>query len=328
MMTKTCKILNINLMVRGVKNLFLKKEQGEILDKFFSLYRNFGYSLFFPGILSEKDKFLEFSNQKQIYNLTDKSNRELVLSPEHTANLFSELENNPRIYYFSPCFRYERPQKSRYRQFHQLGIETLYNIEEVVLLAKEFLSNFEYKLVVNSIGTKEERKKSINYDSFSQETQREFKDFLKFLEKNNIEYIWDKNLKRGLDYYENIVFEFQATNGVIFGGGGKYSFNNKIACGLAFGLERMTENLNFKKKNTILLVLKSDFNSNTIDICKHFFKYNVLFASRKKIPKEQKYVVYIQKDKLIFRYIEENLEKYDVFSFSEISKLLSVLEKC
>jgi histidyl-tRNA synthetase len=67
---------------------------------------------------------------EQIYNFKDKGGRTIVLRPELTAPVMrfysSELRNHPkplRIYYFGNCFRYERPQKGRFREFWQLGLE-------------------------------------------------------------------------------------------------------------------------------------------------------------------------------------------------------------
>ena len=64
--------------------------------------------------------------------MVDKKGRELVLKPESTAGIMrSYLENfkeEPQpvyLYYIEPHFRYDRPQKGRYRQFHQIGGEII-----------------------------------------------------------------------------------------------------------------------------------------------------------------------------------------------------------
>ncbi|MGA1821298.1 MAG: histidine--tRNA ligase [Thermoplasmatota archaeon] len=66
----------------------------------------------------------------QMYVFRDKGGREIALRPELTAPVMrfysSDLKNYPkpiRIYYFGNCFRYERPQKGRFREFWQLGLE-------------------------------------------------------------------------------------------------------------------------------------------------------------------------------------------------------------
>ncbi len=66
----------------------------------------------------------------QMYNFTDKNGRSLALRPELTASAMrfyvNSLQNRPKpqkLYYFGNCFRYERPQKGRFREFWQFGVE-------------------------------------------------------------------------------------------------------------------------------------------------------------------------------------------------------------
>jgi histidyl-tRNA synthetase len=70
---------------------------------------------------------------KEMYTFTDRGGDSLTLRPENTAGVCRALVSNglaqaglPRkVFYAGPMFRYERPQKGRYRQFHQIGIEVL-----------------------------------------------------------------------------------------------------------------------------------------------------------------------------------------------------------
>lgn len=69
---------------------------------------------------------------KELYEFQDKKGRDLVLKPESTAGVMrSYLENFQSesqpvyLYYIEPHFRYDRPQKGRYRQFHQIGSEII-----------------------------------------------------------------------------------------------------------------------------------------------------------------------------------------------------------
>ncbi len=69
---------------------------------------------------------------EEIYVFQDKGGRDIALRPELTAPVMrlyvSELQNSPkplRLYYFGNCFRYERPQKGRFREFWQLGAELI-----------------------------------------------------------------------------------------------------------------------------------------------------------------------------------------------------------
>jgi histidyl-tRNA synthetase len=67
---------------------------------------------------------------KEMYSFTDKGGEEVALRPENTAGVMRAIVSNGltqslplRLYYQGPMFRYERPQKGRFRQFHQIGIE-------------------------------------------------------------------------------------------------------------------------------------------------------------------------------------------------------------
>jgi len=69
---------------------------------------------------------------KEMYSFTDRSGESLTLRPEGTAGVCRALVSNgltqslpQKVFYAGPMFRYERPQKGRYRQFHQIGIELI-----------------------------------------------------------------------------------------------------------------------------------------------------------------------------------------------------------
>lgn len=105
---------------------------------------------------------------KEMYTFDDRDSRSLTLRPEGTASvvrayLEHQIHRDPQIwkvYYLGPMFRRERPQKGRFRQFHQLGAEVLGSdhpaIEaEVIELLQLFLDRIgvgETELLVNSIG--------------------------------------------------------------------------------------------------------------------------------------------------------------------------------
>ena len=112
---------------------------------------------------------------KEMYTFLDKGDRSITLKPEGTAGVArSFIENGmqskalpAKLYYITQCFRYERPQAGRLREFHQFGIEFLGSTEanidaETIMLAKTFLDKVGIKnisLYINSIGCKECRKK-------------------------------------------------------------------------------------------------------------------------------------------------------------------------
>jgi histidyl-tRNA synthetase len=103
--------------------------------------------------------------RKEMYEFLDKSDRRLALRPEGTAAVCRAfVQHHPvtpwKVYYHGPFFRYEAPQAGRYRQFHQLGIETLGSddpdaVVEVMALAWEMFQKMGLKQVelsLNSMG--------------------------------------------------------------------------------------------------------------------------------------------------------------------------------
>lgn len=103
--------------------------------------------------------------QKEMYEFTDRGNRALVLRPEGTAAVMRAfVQHRPpvpwKVWYVAPHFRYERAQKGRYRQHHQLGIEAIGTDDpaldvEVIALAAEFFQDLGLRgvgLLLNSLG--------------------------------------------------------------------------------------------------------------------------------------------------------------------------------
>ena len=95
---------------------------------------------------------------KEMYTFLDKGNRSITLKPEGTAGIARAFVENglansalpAKFFYLTPCFRYERPQAGRLREFHQFGVEFLgsYSADidaETILLAKTFLENVGIK---------------------------------------------------------------------------------------------------------------------------------------------------------------------------------------
>ncbi len=110
---------------------------------------------------------------KETYNFDDRSERKLTLRPEGTAGIIrSYVENKlyvsqelEKVYYIGPNFRYERPQKGRYRQFYQFGVEAIGTINpaldaEMIILAYDFIKRIGLKGVrvrINSLGDEASR---------------------------------------------------------------------------------------------------------------------------------------------------------------------------
>ena len=119
--------------------------------------------LFLRGIGDETDVV-----EKQMYTFTDKGGESLTLRPEATASVLRAviehglLGEDPvrKVYSIGPMFRYERPQKGRYRQFHQINAERLgedspFSDAETLKLAYDLAASLGLKGVameVNSLG--------------------------------------------------------------------------------------------------------------------------------------------------------------------------------
>lgn len=112
---------------------------------------------------------------KEMYDFHDKGNRHITLRPEGTApivrsfvenKLFGPEHQKPyKVYYMGPMFRYERPQKGRLRQFHQIGVEVFGSDNpatdvETMAMALQFFRELginDLRLVINSLGDQETR---------------------------------------------------------------------------------------------------------------------------------------------------------------------------
>jgi len=103
---------------------------------------------------------------KEMYTFFDRSERSLTLRPEGTAgvvrafieNAFDRQGLPSKIWYRGPMFRYERPQKGRYRQFNQIGIEVIgakapYSDLEIINLGVELMQALEIKNLELHINT-------------------------------------------------------------------------------------------------------------------------------------------------------------------------------
>ena len=109
--------------------------------------------------------------QKEMYTFADRNGDSLTLRPEGTAGVVRALIEHgglrgqtPRLYYLGPMFRHERPQRGRYRQFHQLGVE-FFGIAsasadaEIIALSARLLhaATVPARLQLNSLGTPQSR---------------------------------------------------------------------------------------------------------------------------------------------------------------------------
>lgn len=152
---------------RGTKDVL--PDEMEKRKKYESIMRkiaeNYGYREIQTPTFENLELFTIKSGEdiiEEIYAFKDKHGRDLALRPELTApvmrafvNECSVMPRPLRFYYFANCFRYERPQKGRYREFWQFGVELIGSSSyladvEVILLAynimKELRLDFELKI--------------------------------------------------------------------------------------------------------------------------------------------------------------------------------------
>ena len=302
--------------VKGTRNLYGLDAQKYlyIYDIFRSSFNSYGYDLIELPTIEHKELFNKSIGEnseivtKQMYEFKDKGNRDLVLRPEATASVVrfhnEYFKNESKKYsYFGKMFRYENPQKNRYREFIQAGAEIVGTIDkysdlQILKTSIRFLSllKINSKLNINTIGTKEEREEYIReldkyfiknknelskesvdkigkntlrildsndpfdnqitdlapviYDFLSNETLDQYETFKKDLMNEGIDFTENPKLVRGLDYYNDLTFEFIA-NGTVVGGGGRYDGLSEIlglgkisGVGVAFGVDRLINTVN------------------------------------------------------------------------------------
>jgi histidyl-tRNA synthetase len=125
-------------MIRGTRNLFGADARifREISENLRRIAEGDGYKEFIPSALSEQEVFVNKAGPEilgQMYTFKDKKEREICLVPEITAVVQSiykadwskYLPRPVKLFYLTRCYRYERPQEGRYREFWQFGVESL-----------------------------------------------------------------------------------------------------------------------------------------------------------------------------------------------------------
>lgn len=148
--------------------------------------------------------------EKEMYTFDDRNGDSLTLRPEGTAGCVRAIVQNglahnqiQKLYYTGPMFRYERPQKGRYRQFHQFGVEVFglatsdIDAELIVLTARlwEQLGLENLELQINSLGSQEARAayRDRLVDYLTEHKEQLDEDSLRRLESNPLRILDTKN---------------------------------------------------------------------------------------------------------------------------------------
>ena len=139
-----------------------------------------GYGQIIPPLLEDIGVFARIGDatdvvSKEMYDFVDKGDRHVALRPEQTASVCRAfVQHRPtmpwKTWYAGPNFRYERPQRGRYRQFDQVGIEVLgvddpHLDAEVIALGSEFFDRLglrQVSLVLNSLGEPDDRSRYVD----------------------------------------------------------------------------------------------------------------------------------------------------------------------
>lgn len=199
--------------------ILLGNEKRDLISKMIEILKDNGYQEIQIPIIQYQELFegkVGEENNNMMYNFTDRGNRDLCLAPEYTAVIQKlakttfKNEKDVKVFYVAECFRGEKPQAGRFRQFTQLGVEVI-NGEGVVGLPE-----LAYKLILQAVP-----EKSFNWLEENIKVNRE--------------------ATRGLDYYtEGKGFEISCESlgsSKQICGGGEY----EGGIGFAIGIDRLLE---------------------------------------------------------------------------------------
>ena len=194
--------------LKGIRDIlppeiYLWQKVEETAKEIFPLY---GFHELRAPIIESTDIFVRSIGEntdiveKEMYTFSDKAGRSITLRPEGTApvvrcfvqNHLYDLPSPQKFFYSGPMFRYERPQKGRFRQFYQIGVEAFGTSDpkldaEILIMLRLFLERIgleELSFEINSIGCEKCRpdykKALMNFlsgkiDEFCPDCQRRYK---------------------------------------------------------------------------------------------------------------------------------------------------------
>jgi histidyl-tRNA synthetase len=200
--------------------------------------------------------------EKEMYTFVDQLNQEhLALRPEGTASCVrAALEHNllyggaQRLWYWGPMFRHERPQKGRYRQFHQVGVEALgfagpdIDVEQIVMCARlwRVLGLDGIRLELNSLGSSEARARyrarlvkflERHADALDEDSRRRLHaNPLRVLDSKHprMQELLQQAPRMGEDLDEESLRHFEALQASLRAGGVSYEVNPRLVRGLDY----------------------------------------------------------------------------------------------
>jgi len=121
---------------KGTRILFADsaKNKRTLINKMIEVLESYGYQEIMIPVIQLSETFeskVGEENNNMMYNFTDRGNRDICLAPEYTsiiqqlANETFKMTKDVKLFYIGECFRGERQQKGRWRQFTQFGVEVI-----------------------------------------------------------------------------------------------------------------------------------------------------------------------------------------------------------
>lgn len=167
--------------VKGTNSLYKERANKFLFvqSSFLNHFNMYGYKYLQTPILEHKELFNKSIGEnseivtKQMYEFKDRSGRDIVLRPEGTSSVVryhSEFQKDftNQYIYFGQMYRYENPQKNRYREFFQAGAEIVGKVDifsdfQIINDSLNFLNSLDMttNLRINTIGSIDDREKYI-----------------------------------------------------------------------------------------------------------------------------------------------------------------------
>jgi len=231
------------------------------------IVQSYGYSEIRLPLLEQTELFRRSIGEvtdiveKEMYTFLDRNGESLTLRPEATASVVRAgitnglLHNQKqKLWTSGPMFRYEKPQKGRYRQFYQFDVEALgyegpdVDAELIILCARMWraLGISRLTLEINSLGTAEtrDRYRETLVEYFSDVKSELDEDSIRRLEQNPLRILDSKNPEMKaiveaapvmLDFLDEESFEhFQSLKGLLDAAGVSYTVNSRLVRGLDY----------------------------------------------------------------------------------------------
>ena len=257
-------------ILKGMKDRYFEdaKKYDFIVKTAKDIFEKYGYERIITPILEETELFRRGVGDetdvvsKEMYDFKDKGNRDVTMRPEGTAGVvrayleagLHKADPIVKWYYNGPMYRYEAPQKGRFREFHQMGIE-MFGVRnslldaEIIKMGCEFLERLGIKdlvVEINSLGNIESRKKYIEdlkqfmferLDKLSEDSKKRY-------EKNPLRALDSKdkgdqeqfiNAPKLYDYLDEESKDyFEKTKKILEQLGVNYVVNDKLVRGLDY----------------------------------------------------------------------------------------------